>query len=248
MKILLVEDEKIARDNLLKILANSGQEIEVVGQISSVKESIEWFKQGHIADLAFFDIRLNDGISFEIFENCSVECPVVFVSSYDEYLMNTFNCNGIDYILKPYNQEKIFESLNKYEKLKAHFSSETNASKISAISSAVKNRIIVRKGNYFVSLDIENIAYIVSENKLSFIITHDNNKYISDLNLGELDNMLDRTKFFRANRQYIVNIAAISRFKPHFKGKVLLELMPSPSEEVSISQENASKFRVWIGG
>lgn len=246
MKVLLVEDEKLARENLLSLLEKSQLDIEVVGEITTVNESIAWFKNGNTVDLAFFDIQLNDGISFDIFENCTISCPVIFTSSYDEYIINAFNFNGIDYLLKPLNFDRILESLKKYDLLKNHFSIETNQLKITELIKTVKSRLIVHKGNYFVSIETNKIAYIHSENKISFIVTFDEVRYISDHNLSEIESMLDKNKFFRANRQFIVNINSICRFRPHLKGKILLEINPKTTEEITVSQENAFKFKNWI--
>lgn len=248
MKVLIIEDEKIATENLISILKKVNSEIEIVGQFGNISDTVDWLNCGNKADLAYFDIQLNDGLSFEIFERSSVNCPVIFITSYDEHVMTSFDFNGIDYILKPLSIDKIIESLNKYEFLKNHFSGESKSTYISSFNGYIKSRLIVRKGNYFVSLDTKKIAYIQSENKISFIVTHDEIRYVSDYNLGEIENLLDKSMFFRANRQFIISVDSISRFKPYDKGKILLEVNPKSTFDITISQENASRFKSWIAG
>jgi len=248
MNILIVEDEKIAREHLKSLLEKCDIQSSVVAEFSSTSATIQWFNQGNKVDLAFFDIQLNDGISFDIFDHCNLNCPVVFVTAFDEYLMRAFKYHGIDYIVKPLGLDQLKHALNKYELLKAHFNSHTITPDYAKLIKKVKNRLIVQKGLYNMALDTDKIAFIQSENKHSFIVSSDGTRYLADYNLSELEDILDERTFFRVNRQFIIHIKAISRFKPHSKGKILLDVVPKTNEEIIISQENASRFRQWIAG
>ncbi len=248
MNILIVEDEKIAREHLKSLLRKCDFQYTIVGEFGSTSETIEWINQGNTADLAFFDIQLNDGISFDIFDHCNMNCPIVFVTAFDEYLMKAFKHYGIDYIVKPLNIDHLKNALNKYHHFKDHFNSNSISSDYSGFVNKIKNRIIVHKGQYNMALDANTIAFIQSENKHSFIVTNDGTRYLADYNLSELEDMLDKKIFFRVNRQFIIHIKAIDRFKPHTKGKILLDVVPKTNDDIIISQENASRFRHWIAG
>jgi DNA-binding LytR/AlgR family response regulator len=248
MNILIVEDEKIAREHLKSLLQKCDVQTAVVAEFSSISETTNWINQGNTVDLAFFDIQLNDGISFEIFDQCAINCPVVFVTAYDEYMMKAFKYHGIDYIVKPLGLDHLQNALKKYLHLKDHFKQTTVNYDYTNIVNKVKNRLIVHKGHYNIALDTNKIAFIQSENKHAFIVTNDGTRYLADYNLSELEDMLDEKKFFRVNRQFIIHIEAIYRFKPYTKGKILLDIVPKADEEIIISQENASRFRHWIAG
>ncbi len=248
MKVIIVEDESTAVLKLEKLLKDADPSIQITGRTVSVKDTVTWLRDNPAPDLGFFDIQLSDDISFRIFDKHEINFPVVFVTAYDDYLLKAFEYNSVHYILKPVNAEKIRQALEKVRKLGKHF---VNSGLRDILSEnrpgyAYKSRLVVRKGIEFAPIEIKDIAYIYSLHKISFARLKEKEIYILDQTLSDLVPDLDPAMFLRVNRQYIVNIDAITRFKPIEHGKIKIELDPSPDEDVIISKENAAAFRKWI--
>lgn len=247
MRVILVEDEAKARRKLEDLLIQADPDIEVVGRLESVKETLEWLNANADPDLAFFDIQLADDISFEIFNAYSVNFPVIFVTAYDNYLMEAFEHNSLHYLLKPINKLKLAQALDKLRRLEKHFV-YSRLRDLQLTGQTYKERIIVRKGMDNTAIATDDIAYVFTEHKISFIRDFEGNTYIVDQSLAELEKGFDPRHFFRANRQYIVSIKAIDKFKSIEHSKVLLNLIPESGEEVTVAKDNAADFRKWIAG
>jgi len=249
MTILIMEDETPAAEKLATGIKRFDERATLVGPLRSVKESVSWFANNPMPDIVIADIQLTDGLSFEVFKKISVTCPVIFATAYDEYLLQALEHNSIDYLLKPFKQEKLEGALKKYLRLKQHFTA--NVAQFSRTyyseSGARKDRIVVKKGIDFLSIKASDIAYFYTEHKIVFLVDNDGSRYIVDKPLAELEAELDAAKFFRVNRKFLVHINAIARFKSYEKGKILVELKPPTREEVSVSQENAASFKEWMG-
>ncbi|MBF8249320.1 MAG: response regulator transcription factor [Bacteroidetes bacterium] len=247
MNILLMEDEQPAAEKLIKGIGEFDKTITVHGPLRSVKESVRWLTTHPSPDLIVADIQLSDGISLDVFRTVNPSCPIIFATAYDEYLMEAFGHNSIDYLLKPVKQEKLEHALTKYLRLKQHFSANVAQFAVKYDAGDKKQRIVVKKGLDFLSIKTEDIAYFFTEHKLSFLVDKGGKRYIVDKPLSDLETDLDRKGFFRVNRKYLVRIAAVLRFSSHEKGKLTLELSPRPAEEVIVSQEKASEFKKWMG-
>ena len=249
MTILIIEDERPAAEKLIHGIQRFDGFSVLVGPLRSVKESVSWFANNPMPDLVFADIQLTDGLSLDVFKKVSVTCPVIFATAYDEYLLEALEHNSIDYLLKPFKQEKLEGALNKYLRLKQHFTANVAefARNYASHAGAAKSRIVVKKGIDFVSVKTDDVAYFYTEHKVVFLIGREGNRYIVDKPLAELEAELDKHTFFRVNRKFLVHVNAIQRFKSFEKGKILLELKPVVKEEVTISQENAASFREWMG-
>ncbi|MGI8952407.1 MAG: LytR/AlgR family response regulator transcription factor [Chitinophagaceae bacterium] len=248
MKIVIIEDEKPAVENLILELKQVDFTINVLATLSSVSESVEWFIKNKQPDIIFMDIQLTDGLSFEIFNRCTITCPVIFVSAYDKYLIDAFKYNSIDYLLKPINNADLIKALEKYKNLQNHFS-KNYGSFLDYLTSQEKkkSRILVKKGIEFQMIKMEDVAYFFTEHKLTFLVDKDNKKFLTEKNnLAELEDELNRKYFYRANRKYIINANFIKRFKPLERSKIIVELTLPLNEEIIISQENASVFKKWI--
>lgn len=249
MNILIVEDELPARDLLKAGLAEVWPQARLVGECASIAETLAFFQSQTPVDLAFFDIRLSDGLSFEIFRQFPVQVPVIFLSAYDQYLLEAFHTNSIDYLLKPLKTEQLRTALGKYEQLKSHFLLQL-PQLLQHLQSpqTYKTRFLAEKGGDYFPIDIADIAYFFSEYKLSFIMTFSGTRYLVEKSLAALEAELDPAVFRRANRQVIVSNRAVKRISSVSKSKLLLELQPSPPFEVLVSQEGAAGFKVWVGG
>jgi len=247
INIIIIEDERPAREDLIRSLQQI-EEINVVAQATSVKEGIELLSQPLNADIIFSDVQLTDGLSFEIFRNTSANIPVIFITAYDQFMMNAFEYNGIDYLLKPTSDMELKKALVKYQMLKIHFSPSSSIDKlISYVDRRKRKRLLVRRGVENISLLLDDIVLFYTENKIVFVVDRSGKKYIAEKNLAELEAELDDELFFRANRQYILNISFIKGFKSYEKVKLQVDLtMPELNHLVIISQETAPAFRRWM--
>lgn len=245
MNIIIIEDELPARAKLISMLQVIDPSIRVVALLGSVKESLEWLSKNIEPELAFVDIQLSDDHSFEIFRKHPVKFPVIFTTAYDKYILESFEFNSIDYLLKPITEEKLKRSLGKIQKLEQHFF-QGNVLKLIQQQSPAKGRVVARKGTEFVALSVDEIAYFFTDHKIVFVRDSQGRQMIVDKNLSELESELDPKIFFRINRKFIVNQKAIDRFKPD-TGKILIFLRPEMKEEVYVSKETAPEFRKWIG-
>lgn len=243
---VIIEDEKIAADNLMRMLKLTKEPVNVSAVLDSVEESINWFNGNQQPDLVFMDIHLKDGNSFSIFEKVSVTAPIVFITAYDNYLVNAFEQNSIEFLLKPINEVAVLHTLNKYKKLKQHFINRYDEVSAKFVPKTKRNRLIVKKGVEYQSVLLEDVAYFFTEHKITFLVTRQEKKFMLDQNLKELEDELDTKIFYRANRKYIVNINCIRSYKTFEKVKLIVELTLPLSEDIIISQENASDFKKWM--
>jgi DNA-binding LytR/AlgR family response regulator len=249
MKVLIIEDEKPAFENLSEELQSIDENVQVTGTCNSVEESIRWLQKNPEPDLILMDIQLSDGLSFCIFKTCQISCPVIFITAYDKYLTEAFDYNSIDYLLKPISQGRLKTAIRKYKNLQNHFVNNHSAL-FSYLNNPEKkrSRILVKRGLEFQMVRVEDIVYFFTEHKLIFLVDKENRKYLAEKNnLAELEGELDDRFFYRANRKYIINVNFVKRFKPLEKSKISLELSLPLNEEIIISQENASSFKKWIG-
>ncbi|MEP6584679.1 MAG: LytTR family DNA-binding domain-containing protein, partial [Ginsengibacter sp.] len=251
LNAIIIEDEKPAMEVLVKMLGEISPVVNIIARLNSVKESIEYLTTHKNADIIFSDVQLNDGLSFEIFKQTGVQTPVIFTTGYDKFMMMAFENNGIDYLLKPINKNDLTKALLKYRNLQTHFShSEINApveNLLKFISNRKKTRLLVKKGTENIALKLEDITLFYTENKVVYVLDRFSKKYISDKTLTELEEELDESTFFRANRQYIININFIKGFKPYEKVKLSVDLnIPEINHSITISQETAPAFRKWM--
>lgn len=247
MKVLIIEDELPAQAKLESMLLELDAQIKIVAKLGSVKETISWLDQNPHPDVAFADIQLSDDHSFEIFRKCQVQFPVIFTTAFDKFLLESFEFNSIDYLLKPITMEKLSKALEKVKRLEHHFVKH-NLEKLAHLLTppTLKERIVAKKGTEFTVLNIHDIAYFYTEHKIVFAKNFSGNQFIIDENLSELEAAVDKKFFFRINRKFLSNIKAIDRFKPD-NGKIRIYLNPDMKEEIHVSKETAPVFREWIG-
>lgn len=248
LNTIIIEDEKPAQENLVAALSAVADDVRVTARLGSVAEGVDFFTKRHEVDLIFSDVQLTDGLSFEIFNACNIRTPAIFITGYDEFMLDAFESNGIDYLLKPVQQEDIRKALVKYRMLEKHFISQHSLEHLlQHIGAPRKQRLIVKKGVENIALKLEDIALFYTENKIVYVIDRWGKKYIADRNLSELELELDRGIFFRANRQYIININFVRGFKTYEKVKLLIDLtIPELNHFIIVSQEMAPQFREWM--
>jgi DNA-binding LytR/AlgR family response regulator len=244
IKTVIIEDERRIAEEFKAMLLKASSEMEILGSFTTVRESVNYFSSNEAPDLIFSDVQLPDGLSFDIFNQVRIKSPVVFVTGYDQFILNAFENNGIDYLLKPVDEKDLCKTLNKYKALENHFSQHAF---IRSFAQRSRTRLLVRKGMESVPLRMQDIVIIYTENKLVFVIDRDGKKYIADKHLAELEQELDRTVFFRVNRQYIINVSFIKSYRAYEKVKLQVDLtMPDLNHQIIISQEMAPCFRKWI--
>ncbi|HEY0655208.1 MAG TPA: LytTR family DNA-binding domain-containing protein [Chryseosolibacter sp.] len=246
MQVLIIEDELLAQAKLESMLMTLDPAIKVAAKLSSVKDSLAWLETHQPPDVAFVDIQLSDDHSFEIFRKHPVHFPVVFTTAFDKYLLESFEFNSIDYLLKPITEEKLKRSLVKLKKLEQHFVYGNMLKLLEQRHPGQKDRIVARKGTEFIALTVGDIAFFFTEHRIVFVKDFAGHQYIVDKTLGEVESTLDQKKFFRINRKFIASIDAIEKFKPD-NGKIRIFLKPEMREEIHVSKETAPEFRKWIG-
>lgn len=251
MKVLIIEDEAPAFRRLQKLLEEINPNIEIVEVLDSVEDSIKWFNNHETPDLIFSDIQLSDGISFEIFDKVRISKPVVFTTAFDEYMLKAFSVNSIDYLLKPIKKEDLQKSLAKFEQLQTAFGGGVDFAQIlkniTLTEKTYKTRFLTKVGDKLVSIETDNIAYFQSRHGVVHVITSHGRNYLMDQSLDELMLQLDPEKFYRGNRQFLVQFKCIETVNRYHKGKLLIELNPKTEDSVIVSAEKASDFRKWLG-
>jgi DNA-binding LytR/AlgR family response regulator len=251
MRILILEDENLASEKLEKTLLELEPDAQITAKLPSIEAAVNWLQNNPHPDLIVTDIRLLDGLCFEIFKQIRVEKPVIFTTAYDQYAIKAFEVNSIDYLLKPVQKEKLKHSLEKLKGLSPkQTSSPVDYSEmlkyLKSSQPEYKSRFMVRLGQKIISVSADKIAYFFSENKLTFIVTRDGKRFPTDQTLEELNDVLDPRHFFRINRQYIVTFDSIAEIHPYFKGRIKLLLSPKAEDDVVISSERTPDFKKWI--
>ncbi|MBS3914402.1 MAG: response regulator transcription factor [Bacteroidetes bacterium] len=255
MNIFIVEDEDLAVRKLQKTLMGIDPNIVISGTADSISASVEWLSNNPQPDLILMDIELADGQSFEIFNRIKVISPVIFTTSYDEFALKAFKVNSIDYLLKPVQKEDLEAALNKFKALnqKSQENYETKMSRLiqelrqSVQPKEYRRRYLVKYQQKFISIDVDDIAYFYSDDKLTFIKTHDDHKYILDYTMDEIEGVADPTTFFRVNRAFIISVKCIDKIQDYFGNRLKLILQPEMDKEVLVSREKVSDFKVWLG-
>jgi two-component system, LytTR family, response regulator LytT len=248
IKILIIEDERIAADHLEKILLSIDNSFQILKKIESVRESVNWLHDNQV-DLIFLDIQLSDGISFSIFEQLDIKTPVIFTTAYDQYAIKAFKTNSVDYLLKPIDKQELEQSIIKYKELRFNKDNEIN---IKEIIQQLKNpveyqtRFLIYAGQKIKTIKTTDIAYFYVSEKGVFICTRDDMHYAIDYTLEKLEEILDPVCFFRINRQFIIHIDSIENMFPYSKSRIKVELRPSSELEAIVSFSNAHLFKKWL--
>jgi two-component system response regulator LytT len=250
LKIAIIEDEKLTALDLADTLKKVDSDIEIVAILASVKQAISYFKSAGKFDLIFSDIQLPDGLSFDIFKNVQITVPVIFCTAYDQYALEAFDTNSIDYLLKPFNKASVSKALDKYQGLKSNFSApDNNFDKLLQTLGQKLSRqttsIIIHQGDKIIPIETQNIALFFLEDEYVFALTFNLKKHIVTQNLEELEHLCG-TSFFRVNRQYLVNRKAIKDATRYFNRKLLIHLNLDYSDQIIVGKLKTSLFLEWL--
>ncbi len=253
MNVIVIEDELPASEMLVDMLRDYDPSIRVLTCLESVKSAVNWLSTHAFPDLIFCDIHLADGNSFEIFNQVQVKSPIIFTTAYNQYAVQAFKVNSVDYLLKPFDKQSLAHSLQKFSELRQNTPTVPNLAdvqqmieQLQAKPTSYKSRFLVKSGQTIRYVPTEEIAYFYAEDKVVFLVTAANQKYIIDFTLDSLKPMLEPEKFFRINRQFLVSINAIQTVKPYFKGRLIVYVNPKSEVDVVVSSEKASAFRAWL--
>jgi two-component system, LytTR family, response regulator LytT len=254
MKVLIIEDELPAQRMLKDMLLELDSDIEIIECLGSVDAAVSWFKNNKHPDIVLMDIQLSDGISFNIMKEVKIESMLIFTTAFDDYAIQAFKVNSIDYILKPFDIEDLRRAFEKYENYSRKFLKEKNDDiNYDEILDAIKNsqtgyraRFLVHSGESFYKLPVTEIAYFYSANKITFAVTFEAREIQIEFSLEKLQGQLDPAKYFKINRQYIVNIDAIQKIHTSFEGRLVIETKPKHKEKIIIGKDKAAEFKRWL--
>jgi two-component system, LytTR family, response regulator len=256
MKILIIEDEPLVAKNLENLVLEIEPNCLIMSKLESVSLSKKWFTENPEPDLILSDIQLSDGVSFNIFQEIQPKCPIIFTTAYDDYAIRAFKHNSIDYLLKPIDKQELILAFEKFKRLaKSEIYAEKLKDLLQDLSTKspkkYKQRFMAHFQRSIVAIPIEKIACFyrdeiiwlqtISQGETQFLITDYNS-------LDEVEDLLDPEIFYRANRQFLVNMAAIESYKTHFSSKIELKLSVQTKEEITISKDKAHDFKIWFDG
>lgn len=257
MNALIVEDEELAVKKLKKLLLDVDSSIHILAATAGIEETVDWLHQHQAEgnpppDLIFMDIELADGQSFEIFDRTEITSTVVFTTSYDEYALKAFKVNSIDYLLKPIQREDLARSLKKFNDLKGAAPATIDLKKLleglqGTGTRDYRKRFLVNQGQRMLSIEVRDIAYFYTEDRFSFFRTWNNQKFLVDYTLDELEKSLEPGSFYRINRGVMVSHGAVQQIQPYFGNRLSLTLHPTLDRESLVSREKVSDFKVWMG-
>ena len=253
MKAVIIEDEIVAAQNLQRLIVQVNAGIEIVAVLQSIEESVEWLTVHPSPDLVFMDIHLSDGSCFSIFEKVKIHAPIIFTTAYDAYALKAFEVNSIDYLLKPINIKNLERAIAKFSRF-----TETKTDRDDAIAAMLslfrketkvyKSSFLIPHKDKFIPLSVNDIACIISENKMAKIITFNNRTCYDNHSLDELQRQIDPSLFFRANRQFIISHKAIKDISVWFDSKLSVNLSVDIPEKIIVSRQRAGEFKDWYSG
>lgn len=251
-QILIIEDEIKTAKELKNLIETLRDDFTVAAISPSIKSAVAWLKQHEAPAIIFSDIQLADGLSFEIFKQVQIESPVIFCTAYDEYAIQAFDANGIDYLLKPIDEEKLLHGLNKYDKYyhsgkdeTEHYQNQLN-NLLNQMNKSYKNSLLIYFQEKIIPVKTNEIDFIHSENGIVTIYMADHQHYYTNYTLEALEAMLNPALFFKANRQFIINRYAILNIEHYFTRRLVVKLRQATPESVIISKVKASDFLKWI--
>lgn len=253
MKFLIIEDEPALAKRLANLIAEIEPEAELLGMIDSVEEVVKWLVANSHPDLLFMDIQLADGLSFDIFKQVEIKTPVIFTTAFDNYAIQAFKVNSVDYLLKPINREELKIAIEKFKQ--AGFQKNSAGFDLSKLASLLKGeqkkhlqRILVKFGSKLKAIGIEEIACFYTENKTVYLHTFSNDRYPVDERLDGLEQSLNPDQFFRLSRTAIINFGAIENMYAYSKSRVNVELKKPLTLSFVSSTERSANFKEWLGG
>ncbi|MEL6657814.1 MAG: LytTR family DNA-binding domain-containing protein [Bacteroidota bacterium] len=249
MKILIIEDEKHARNHLERMLLDLDPNIQITEKLGSVKKSVEYLQTKPEVDLIFLDIHLSDDLSFQIFEQVEVQIPIIFTTAYDQYAIRAFKVNSIDYLLKPIEAGDLNKALDKYRSYQPQYNMANLSQLVAQLKGEEKKyqeRFIVSRGDKILSIPTSEVAYFEGEDRYVFLVTREGNRYIVDYRLSDLEDLLDPQHWYRLNRSFIAQFEVIDKIISLSKSRIKVELQPAARRDIFVSSANTRAFKEWL--
>jgi two-component system, LytTR family, response regulator LytT len=252
MKILIFEDETEAAKKLTRMIEQVEPNAIILDRLETVTEAIEWLENNAIPDLILSDIQLADGNSFEIFEQIKITCPVIFTTAFDEYAIKSFVVHSIDYLLKPIDEKALQKAFDKYKTL-----NNSNLSNYqlkleeffrdkNLVTKPYRGSFLIRYRDKILPIKTEDFAYFFTKEGMVYGKTKDDKSHIIENTLEELENQLNPSQFFRANRQFIISKSFVNEIEFYFNGRLLIKTIPVAYENILISKERVPVFKKWF--
>lgn len=254
MNVLIIEDEFRAANQLQNMLRKCGFKYNLLEIIDTVEDAVQWFQTNEMPNLVFMDIQLADGLSFEIFQKVEVEAPIIFTTAFDQYAIQAFKVNSVDYLLKPIKEEDLQKALEKFNKSSQsqHIENSVLKQLLTSIQSQTeiknaknRNGLLVKEGTGFVQIKITDLLYVYSEDSVTFGVT-DSKRYVIDETIDLLFSTFNEDEFYRINRGQIVAKRAILKINPYFNHRVKLAVSKERDQEFIVSRQKTSDFKSWM--
>ena len=250
MNITIIEDELRTAKSLENILKELRPLAKITGPYQSIEESVSALSQGPHPDLVFMDIQLADGLSFEIFKSVDITCPVVFCTAFDEYSLDAFKRNGVDYVLKPFSKEDIAGAMRKVDNLKNFFQQKATPDiselLLQMVQPSAKTSFLVFKHQKYTTVQVAQIAYFYIRNESTSMMCFDGQEFPHNQSLDQVAGSVSAKQFFRVNRQFLVNFSAIKEIEHYFLRKLYLKLVIETPEKLLINKEKSTAFLSWM--
>lgn len=250
MKIVIVEDEHLAAEKLERYIQKYNTNVSVLIKLSSIGEAVTWFQKRIEYDVVFMDIQLTDGLSFEIFNQVKIDKPVIFTTAFDEYAIDAFKVNSIDYLLKPITFTDVSKAMVKLKTMQNLFVNEETINKVKSNLTKLKtkDRFLVRLGNHIHSIKTTDILLFYAEGRTVYLVTKENKKYILDYKLEDLIKVLESSDFFRVNRTFIVSLNGVEDVVVYSSSRLKITPKVNVEKEIIVSREKVAIFKNWFEG
>ena len=250
MRAVIIEDEPLAADKLERYLHKYDASLLVLEKLPSISDAVFWFQNNQDYDVVFMDIQLTDGLSFEICNQVQITKPIIFTTAFDEYAIDAFKVNSIDYILKPITFTDVSKAMGKLKKLQDVFSGNEHVKSVvkALTEKKSKERFLVRLGNHIHSIKTNEISLFYAEGRTVYLVTKEKKKFILDYTLESLDDVLNSAVFFRVNRTFIINISDIKNVLVYTNSRLKITSNVFTEKEIIVSREKVALFKQWFEG
>lgn len=248
MRVLIIEDETAAAQNLQTILRSVVTDVQVLDVIDTVEDSIEWFRSNDMPDIVFMDIQLSDGESFKIFDSVNITCPVIFATAYDQYALKAFKVNSIDYLLKPINEAEVLRAVEKWRMLTGadRNSYSARVESVATEQRQMRQTFLVRFRDKIIPLHHHSIAFCYTAEERVYAYGYNAERYPMEYTLEALQGMLSQQMFYRANRQFIIAREAVSDISVWFGSRLAVGLKVETPEKIIVSKARVPDFKQWL--
>lgn len=250
MKVLIVEDETAASENLIAMLQEIDNSIEILHVLESVQQTVCWLETNLSPDLIFMDIHLSDGSAFSLFEQIDVQTPIIFTTAYDQYAINAFSVNSIDYLLKPIKNSDLIRALDKFKRLNSKdmlgYINKLMSLNLQNQKQEFSNTLLVPVKDKLLPINVEELHCIYCKDRNTQIFVKDGRTFAYNRSLDSIINTLDTSKFFRANKQFIVSRESVSEIVIWFDSRLLVKLPIETPEPIFVSKNKAAEFKNWM--